>query len=319
MSMDRPLQLRSSPTSRMFEGEQDLLQMQNLLMTARSHTGDWRYAHIGELLWNFFMVVCHLDPREQIRLWYDGAGGLVAYAMLGEDPLFECQVLPQHEWSGLETEALAWAEARLVELRKQDLKKWGGPIVSGVRQDDPRRIAFLEGNGFRYSGEFSEVNMLRTLDDPISDPKPPPGCLVREVMGEEDIHDRAAAQREVWHPWTVGIVSDEDYVRFMRLPGYQRELDVVAIAPDGVIAAYVNGWIDPVNRIGDFGPVGARQVYRRQGFTRAALLESLHRMKAHGMDRVCISTTITNIPARQLYESVGFKIVNKYFDYVKSG
>jgi mycothiol synthase len=104
----------------------------------------------------------------------------------------------------------------------------------------------------------------------------------------------------------------------MRLPGYLSELDLVAIAPDGIIAAYVNCWIDPVNRIGDFGPVGARPAYRRQELTRAALLEGLRRLKARGMDRVCVSTGVSNTPARQLYELIGFKIVNKYLDYVKT-
>ena len=70
------------------------------------------------------------------------------------------------------------------------------------------------------------------------------------------VRQRAAAHREVWQPWTVGEVSDEDYAGFMRLPGYERELDIVAVAPDGTVAAYVNGWLDPLNRIGDFGPSG---------------------------------------------------------------
>jgi ribosomal protein S18 acetylase RimI-like enzyme len=105
----------------------------------------------------------------------------------------------------------------------------------------------------------------------------------------------------------------------MRLPGYDRDLDVVAVTPDGVIAAYVNGWIDPVNRIGDLGPVGARPAYHRQGLTRAVLLECLRRMKARGMDRVCVSTGVANAPALRLYESVGFKTVNTYLEYVKTG
>ena len=103
----------------------------------------------------------------------------------------------------------------------------------------------------------------------------------------------------------------------MQLPGYHRELDIVTVTPDGIIAAYVNGWIDPINKIGDFGPVGALPAFRRLGLTRAALLEGLHRMKVHGMNRVCISTGVTNIPAIRLYESVGFRIVNKYLDYAR--
>jgi mycothiol synthase len=103
----------------------------------------------------------------------------------------------------------------------------------------------------------------------------------------------------------------------MRLPGYRAGLDIVTVSPEGEIAAYVNGWIDPVNQIGDFGPVGARQAYRRRGLTRAALLEGLRRMKDLGMSRVCISTGVNNLAAKQLYESIGFKIENKYLDYVR--
>jgi GNAT superfamily N-acetyltransferase len=155
------------------------------------------------------------------------------------------------------------------------------------------------------------------LSEPIPDLPIPKGYQVRELELDE-ISDRAAVEREVWLPWTVGNVSTDDYTCLMSLPGYQRDLDVVTITPEGVIASNVNGWIDPVNRIGDFGPVGARQAYRRKGLTRLALLEGMRRMKAHGMDRVCVSTGETNTPALNLYTSIGFKVVNRYLDYVKT-
>lgn len=303
--------------SRFYETEHDLQQMQDLLMEGRSRTDDWHYWHVGELAWGFFMVACHLNPQEHIRLWHDDKGKLVGYAVLGEDPSFDWQVLPEYEWSGIETEAMVWAETHLTELRKRDAKRWSGNLVSGARQDDAKRIAFLERHGFRYGGESAEVNMLRSLGEPIAESALPIGCQVRAVADAGEISNRAAAQREVWDPWTVGNVSDDDYARLMRLPGYNRDLDVVTVTPDGVIAAYVNGWIDPVNRIGDFGPVGALPAYRRKGLTRAALLEGLRRMKARGMDRVCISTRVSNRPAVRLYESIGFKIGNQYLDYVR--
>lgn len=303
-------------TSRQFENDNDLKQMHDLLMKGRSLTNDWHYSHVGELTFNYFMVLCHLDPRGHIRLWYDDSK-LVGYAILGEDPSFDCQVFPQYEWSGIESDALRWAEARVDELRKRDAKQWGGNLVTGSRQDDAKRIDFLEQHGFRYCGDFAEVNMLRSLDDPIPASILPDGFQVRGVSEAGELPDRAAIQREVWHPWTVGNVSDDDYAHLMKLPGYHHDLDIVAITPAGVIAAYVNGWVDPINKIGDFGPVGARQAYRRQGFTRAALLEGLCRMRAHGMDRVCISTGVSNTPAKELYESIGFRVVNRYLDYVK--
>lgn len=255
--------IRSLP-SRLYETERDLEQMQGLLMEGRSRTDDWHYLHVGELAWEFFMVDCHLNPQEHVRLWHDDGGKLVGYAILGEDPSFDCQVSPEYEWCGIEAEAIAWAETRLTDLRKRDAKRWSSHLVSGARQDNGKRIAFLEQHGFRYRGEFAEVNMLRSLDGPIPESVLPSGCQVRALAEAGEISSRAAAQREVWHPWTVGKVSDDDYARLIRLPGYHRDLDVVAVAPDGTIAAYANGWIDPVNRIGDFGPVGALPAWRRQ-------------------------------------------------------
>ncbi len=271
-------------------------------MEARSLTNDWHYAHVGELTFNYFMVACHLDPH-----------------ILGEDPSFDCQVLPAYEWSGIEAEALMWVEARINELRNlEPAGQWCENLVSGSRQDDAKRIAFLEEHGFQYCGDFAEVNMIRSLGEPIPASRVPDDYQVRELLATGELTNRAAVQREVWHPWTVGNVSADDYAHFMQLPGYHRELDIVAVAPNGVIAAYVNGWIDPVNKIGDFGPVGALQAYRRQGLTRAVLIEGLHRMKSFGMDRVCVSTGVSNVSAKQLYQSIGFEIVNRYLDYSRS-
>jgi mycothiol synthase len=305
-------------TARFYETEHDLQQMQALLMEARACTDDWHYPHLGTMTFRFFMVACHLNPDEYVRLWHDQQGKLVAYAILGEDPSFDCCVLPKYEWSGIEAEALDWAETRIGELRQRDAQRWSGPCVSGARQDDTKRIAFLERHGFRYSGEFAEVNMLRSLDEPIPTTVLSAGYQVRAVESNtREISDRAAAHREVWLPWTDGNLSDADYARLMQLPGYQRELDIVAVTPEGIIAACATGWIDPLNRIGEFDAVSARLAYRRQGLTRAVLLEGLRRLKARGMDRACVSTGVTNTPARQLYASVGFEVVNKYLDYVK--
>ena len=303
-------------TSRLYETEADLLQMQGLLMEGRSQTNDWHYPHIGDLNFWFFMVACHLSPQEFIRLWQDDEGKLVAYAILGEDPTFDCQVLPEYEGCGIEAEALAWAESRLPELIQQDAHRWGGRLISGARQDDVKRISFLEAHGFQR-GEYAEVNMICALDGVIPEAVVPAGCLVRSFAGESELSNRADAHREVWRPWTVGNVSDDDYAALMTLPGYDRQLDVLAVTADGVIAAYVNGWIDPVNRIGDFGPVGALSSYRRQGLTKAVLLECMARMKKRGMKRVSVSTGVSNDPGLRLYESAGFKIINEYHEYGK--
>lgn len=176
---------------------------------------------------------------------------------------------------------------------------------------------FLAQHGFRYGGEFAEVNMLRILADPIPEPMSPRGYQIRSIVETEDIPRRAAAHREVWQPWSDGDISDEAYASFTKLPAYQPDLDVIAAAADGSIAAFVNGWLDPLNRIGEVGSVGATPAYRRRGLMRVILLEVLRRMQARGMERACVSTGVVNIPAIRLYTSVGFEMVNQYLDYSK--
>lgn len=311
--------LRTRFRSRNYLGEQDLLEMRGFLMEARSQTDDWHYPHVGEMQFAFFMVLCHLDPHQHVRLWHDHHGKLIGYAIFGEDPSIDWQVAPEAEWTGVESEALAWAQALLEDLRGRNPgPSWGARMVAGSRHDNAQRISFLERNGFRFGGEFAEVNMLRSLRDPIPESVVPDGYIVRGLAGQSEITLRAAAQREVWRPWTVGNASDEDYARFMTLPGYDREVDVVAVTPDGGIAAYVNGWLDPVNRIGDLGPVGALPAYRRLGLTRAVLLECLRRMRDRGMDRACVSTTEGNNAAQALYRSIGFTEANRSLDYVRA-
>jgi len=80
----------------------------------------------------------------------------------------------------------------------------------------------------------------------------------------------------------------------------------------------VNGWNDEVNRIGDFGPVGTRAEYRQRGLGKAVLTECLRQMEACGMERVCVSTGENNTAARRLYESVGFRVVNRTGEFERT-
>lgn len=304
-------------TSRPYQDARDFQAMQDLLAAARLRTGDWLYPHLGDLCWPFFAASCHLPLRDHVRLWHDATGTLVAYASLGSEPPFDVQVLPDYAWSGIEAEALAWAEARLAMLRAQDARRWGDPLATIARQDDARRIAFLEEHGFRR-GEHVEISLLRSLADPIPEPTSLDGYEIRPVIGPEEAAERADVENEVWQSSPANAITGDDYIRLMGLPGYDRELDIVAVAPDGTIAANVNNWLDPLNRIGICGPIGTRAAHRRRGLARATLLESLRRQQARGMDRVCISTGQSNHPARQLYESLGFTITSAFLTFIKA-
>ena len=211
----------------------------------------------------------------------------MGYAILGEDPWFDWETLPGFEKRGIPEEAMRWVEGRLEALREEDPERWKQALSTGVRADNADRIGFLERGGFEHGGTFDEVNYRMGLGGgrrPYHEPHIPlpEGWKVRPFGGEKELSERAEAHRRIWQPWTDGNVEAEDYARLTRLPGYRQELDIVAAGPDGRIAAYVNGWIDPVNKIGDLGPVGCVEEYRRRGLTRAVICECLKRMEGDG-------------------------------------
>lgn len=300
-------------TSCPYRDLEDLRGMLQLLMEARSLTGDWRYPHLGDLLWQFLLVERHLGARRHIRLWHDGPR-LAGYAVLAENPLFEWQVHPDYERQGIQQQAWEWAQTLINEMRRLHPQDWDGPCVSGSRQDDLERVRFLERIGFRPGGDLSEVNLVRELDGAIPELPIPPGCQVRPVQDGEEVEERAAALRDVWLPWSDGNVSTRDYAFLRSLPGFSTDLDMALLLPEGAVAAFTIGYLDPLNRVGVLGDVGCRPAFRRQGYTRLVVLEVLRRMQAHGMRRCLVSTN--NEPAIRLYESVGFRLSNRYIEYV---
>ena len=258
--------------------------------------------HIGDLVWRLLVHSVRYDLSQYVRLWEDGTGNLAGFAVFNPPRAFDFQVCPDWRGCGLEEEMLKWVE----QFGSTD----GLRTDTGVYADDASQIAVLERSGFTR-GSHDEVLLLRLLDEPIPGPHLPEGFTARCVAGEHEIENRAAAHREAFHP---SRVTNEVYRSLMRTEGYSTDLDMVAVAPDGTIAAFALGWIDPINQVGEFEPVGTRPAFRRTGLARAALLEGLKRMQAHGAHSAVIGPI--GLPdARQLYESIGFRVINTTLDY----
>ena len=103
----------------------------------------------------------------------------------------------------------------------------------------------------------------------------------------------------------------------MRSPVYDPDLDIVAVASDGHIGAFCIVWIDPVNQVGLFEPVGTHPHFQRQGLARAVMLEGMRRLSQAGMKQAIVSTFEDNQAAIKLYESMGFQTVYRLGTYEK--
>ncbi len=304
--------------SRQFQGDVDFQKLRAFLIDARRATGHYAgYWHIGGgLTWCTFLMSFRVDLHANIRLWENNTGALVGFAVFGDDFSMDLQVRPDARWRGIEDEMFAWAETRWCESMDDPAipREHKRDLFTGVLADDAPRIAFLERHGFAR-GDKPYLRFARSLSEPIPDPRLPNGFSVRGVAGEHEITNRASAHREAFHP---SRVTDEGYARLMRMSEYDRDLDVVAVSPDGVIAAYAMCWIDRANKVGEFEPVGTRPAFQRQGLARAALLEGMARMKARGAETALVATGGSNASAVRLYESVGFRVVNQELTFTKN-
>jgi mycothiol synthase len=297
-------------TSRPFAGPEDLSRLKSLVTACMADDMQHSYWHVGDLVWGMYQNTVS-DPRQNVRLWEDEAGELVGFAWREKyDTVL--QVVPQYRHdSTLLGEMLLWGEMRQREAAAQE---GVDPLYTvAAFEDDFLLLDLLAQQGFQRD-EFYMLLMRRDLSQPIPEGKLPEGWSMRHVAGEDEFEQRVDIHREVWHPSKVTL---EGYRRMRGIAGYTPELDLVAVAPDGTFVSYCICWLDPVNKIGEFEPVGTRLAFRGKGVGKAVMLEGLRRLQAHGMQTAIVISVGNNEPAWRLYESVGFQTYNRLFDYSK--
>jgi predicted N-acetyltransferase YhbS len=88
-------------------------------------------------------------------------------------------------------------------------------------------------------------------------------------------------------------------------PNYRKDLNIVAVAPDGMYASYGGIWQDHFNRIAYIEPVCTDPDYRRMRLGTAVVLEGIRRCGKEGAMTAMVGSDQT------FYTSMGFK---KLFD-----
>jgi ribosomal protein S18 acetylase RimI-like enzyme len=180
-------------------------------------------------------------------------------------------------------------------------------LIVVADQFDRMRQDVLLQRGYRKFNhpKAQEHRRRRMLDAPIPPVRLEPGYAVRPLR-EDEIASRGLA---AWKT-TRSDEPDNDFVGWKWLlnvhqaPLYRRDLDIVAIAPDGEVASFCTLWFDDVTRSGYFEPVGTAQEHQRRGLGKAVMSEALRRVRAMGATMAFVSSYTS--PAHELYTSLGF-------------
>jgi mycothiol synthase len=141
---------------------------------------------------------------------------------------------------------------------------------------------------------------------PIADAPVAAGYTVRALGDVEELPARSLVSWRAFHPDEPDdrYEGSQWYHNIQRAPLYRRNLDIVAVAPNGEFAGFCTVWFDDVIRTGAFEPVGTAPAHQRRGLGKAVMCEGLRRLKRLGATMAYVGSYVPQ--AHALYTSVGF-------------
>jgi GNAT superfamily N-acetyltransferase len=313
-----------SYSARPYEGEGDL----RALIAFAHHVTTVRLPHHssyhpGDFVWQLY---AH-DRSDDARIWRrTGDDGAILACAIFEPPLrIEFEIDPgtasQRELTG---EVVRWAGVRRALVADKDTialayHSLGNDTLSTTAFDsDGARIASLVEHGFtRDDRQGAGFLLMRSLVESLPEVRLPAGARFRQISDSDaDVEARAELHRDAWSVWGESRHTAEMYRRLRSAPLYDPELDVV-LECDGQLVSSAVCWLDVVNKIGLFEPVGTRSSATRRGFGRVVIHEAWRRLRDKGMRTAIVGTGEVNRPAMALYASAGFEACERSRVYVK--
>ncbi len=294
-------------TLRPYRGQDDYWRIRQFLrevfLLNERRQRSWDVVRFDYWRWHGVENIEHLKPEEVIFLW-EAPDGQIA-AVLNPESMGEAFLQMHPAWSSpeLEGEMLALAEERLCVQRPDGRRRlcvWVNESQAALRER-------LNQNGYAVRGS-PEYQRRRTLEIEIPQAEPAPGYVVRPLGDGVELIERCFASGLAFHPGAIQIALDNREVSWYRniqtAPLYRRDLDLVALAPDGSVASFCTVWFDDVTRTGVFEPVATVPAHQRKGLGKAVMCAGLRRLKKMGATLALVSSY--SQPAGALYASAGF-------------
>lgn len=245
------------------------------------------------------------------QVWEDAAGRVMAYALVDDYDNLWFDRLPEAVGDTGDTtdDALvAWGVACARGLAAQRGEPAG--LDTACRGEDHARIALLHRHGF-VEQEVRTVRYARSLAEPIPAPALPPGYTIRPAGGEAEVEALVALHRAAFG---TEHMTAAERLTWMAAPDYDSDLDLVAAAPDGRLAAYCFCAIHrEENRLsgrneGVTDPVATHPDHRGRGLARALLAEGMARLRARGAEVAVLGTSSDNAAMRAAAEAAGYRV-----------
>lgn len=275
----------------------------------------WHVARLDYARWHTCLNCARVGLEDVAYLW-ETDGQIIAMLMPdGERGEAHMSVHPEQRTLALEEEMLTVAEERLPAITPDNGKRlcvWS-PAADQLRQ------GLLLQRGYAKA-DWPEYQWRRELDGVISPMPAAPGYTIRSLGDGLELLERCYASGLGFHEGDIRIaVENRDdptwYRHIQTAPLYRRDLDLVAIAPDGAIAAFCTIWFDDVTRSAYFEPVATVPAHQRRGLGKALMTEGLRRLQRMGSTLASVGGY--SPAANALYHSVMGDDYELYEPWVK--
>jgi GNAT superfamily N-acetyltransferase len=293
------------PTLRNYQSEEDYWRVRSFLrevsLLNERHDYSWCLLRWDYWRWHVNMNIFHLRLEEVVTLW-EIDGRIVA--VLNPDSPGEAffQVHPGSRDFVSTDDMLDVAEQKLFKTNDAGNKEL---LVWVNEKDELTKKLFIE-RGYARSKFKAEHMRSRSFTQPVPDTTPPNGYIVRALGDENELPARSWLSWKAFHPDEPDEKYQgwEWYRNIQRVPLYRRDLDIVAVAPDGELVAFCTVWFDDVTRTAVFEPVGTHPNHQKRGLGKAVMSEGLRRAGKLGATLATVSSYSEG--AHALYHSMGF-------------
>jgi ribosomal protein S18 acetylase RimI-like enzyme len=290
--------------SRPYAGPADLRLTQDLVLERWRRLGASAGWHIGDFAWWIAHDRRLLDAAaDRVHLWLDdGQDRALASAWIDGHGTLDLEVLPSVDQADPLAEALRWHQERVARLIPAE-RHMGLASVYAM-DGDPRRIELLGEAGFTRGGDGRDLVLSRSLAD--GGPQTaalPVGWQVRPFRPEAELDGMVDLHRAAFG----SSLTADAYRRVVATWPYRADLDWVAVAPDGELAAFCLCWLDQANRAVTLEPVGCRPEHQRRGVARATCSAAIRHAAGLGATVATVCGDPETVPAWGLYDSLGFR------------
>ena len=258
----------------------------------------WEYMH-----YHPYLVESALDG---IGVWEDN-GSIVGVANC-EMQLGEAFFQIQPDYAHLKSEMLEYAEDHL-HARLDDGR---GYLRAYINDFDTEFESIAERQGYQKRDDATQPTTQYIITSPFPAIVVPDGFRLKSLAEDNDLRK---SDRVLWrgfnHPGEPPANGIDGRKQMQSAPNFRKDLNIVAVAPDGNFVAYSGIWYLPAHNIAYIEPVATDPDYRRLGLGTAVVLEGIRRCGELG-------ATVSFVGSKQeFYKVMGFTEVCVLYPWTK--